>query len=455
MDHDRNDQWRRLEDGGPPESVAIDELGYQSAGALSVGSHGSGEHHHAASYFRQLPHLMNGETRFPSAFYAASEAAKSDIATVCSGSVIEDIEVASVMSAEYNNAAQIPNNLLPSPPSSERSAFSGSNRRTFSGGRVEFATLPISVPTNAASLARQQSVLSQDSNNNMSVVYDMGPPLSRALLLQHPSTQGFFGSQAGSVRSFGSTAGAASDVGAHVDTDDCGGSITDGHSIHSQEGDNTAARLKDGDDDDKAQPNDNSDPLREARAEANPLRNDDSSSVPSNGRVSPGGTVYRGRGVRRYQGRYMNLPLKRFHQNGVELLCHDSSAFPQQNGFHNDDDYNMHTYDHHEYDSRMGRNNGDDRKRSPSPPSRYTRRTRSRSRSPPQNYTRKRSPPRHERWGDSRSWRNRSKSPKKNRYKSYRDGGRSSGIDRNNRNDSPKSRHWPRNRNGARSRSRS
>ena len=37
----------------------------------------------------------------------------------------------------------------------------------------------------------------------------------------------------------------------------------------------------------------------------------------SNGRTSPGGTVYKGRGVRRYQGRYMHLPLQRFQQHGV------------------------------------------------------------------------------------------------------------------------------------------
>lgn len=32
-----------------------------------------------------------------------------------------------------------------------------------------------------------------------------------------------------------------------------------------------------------------------------------------NGRQSPGGTIYKGRGERRYKGRYMHLPLKRFH----------------------------------------------------------------------------------------------------------------------------------------------
>ena len=111
-------------------------------------------------------------------------------------------------------------------------------------------------------------------------VNDMGPPLSRALLLQHPPAQGSF-SRPGSVRSCGSTAG-ASDVVAHVDTDDCGGSLVesctdDTHSILSQE--------------EEAGPKDESHPL---------LQNGD---AVSNGRTSPGGTVYKGRGVRRYQGR--------------------------------------------------------------------------------------------------------------------------------------------------------
>lgn len=42
-------------------------------------------------------------------------------------------------------------------------------------------------------------------------------------------------------------------------------------------------------------------------------------SEPASGRRSPGGTIYKGRGNRRYKGRYMNLTLKRFHQNGVDV----------------------------------------------------------------------------------------------------------------------------------------
>lgn len=37
------------------------------------------------------------------------------------------------------------------------------------------------------------------------------------------------------------------------------------------------------------------------------------------GRRSPGGTIYKGRGSRRYQGRHMHLPLKRFHEGTSHL----------------------------------------------------------------------------------------------------------------------------------------
>merc|ERR1711935_1246177 len=37
------------------------------------------------------------------------------------------------------------------------------------------------------------------------------------------------------------------------------------------------------------------------------------------GRTSPSGTIYRDRGVRRYEEQFSSLPLKRFHQDGVHL----------------------------------------------------------------------------------------------------------------------------------------
>ena len=57
-------------------------------------SNGGGPHHHLGSLYTVK------ETRFPHASYAMSKAAKSDIATICSGSVFEDIDVARVMSGD-------------------------------------------------------------------------------------------------------------------------------------------------------------------------------------------------------------------------------------------------------------------------------------------------------------------------------------------------------------------
>ena len=62
----------------------------------------------------------------------------------------------------------------------------------------------------------------------------------------------------------------------------------------------------------------------------------------NNGRMSPGGTVYKGRGVRRYQGRYMNLPLKRFHHNNNFL--HLSNTDSYSNTTLSNHDYEQHNY---------------------------------------------------------------------------------------------------------------
>ena len=183
-----------------------------------------------------------------------------------------------------------------------------------------------------------------------------------------------------------------------------------------------------------AQPKDDSN-------EDHSLRNGDSSDVP-NGRVSPGGTVYRGRGVRRYQGRYMNLPMRRFHQNGVNLCNNDEV----HNGFsHNslNEEYDPRVNDQHQYNDRRGRSqsprrwNGNDRRRSPSlerhDGNAYEgKRSRSRSRSPP----------RRERRNRFRLSRSRSRS--ENRYKSRRSRGdrysRSEDAGRGYRSESPRHR---------------
>jgi hypothetical protein len=345
------------DDGKPaalPESVAVDdnrsqnsELGYHSSeahsdggyinqtmsnhsstrSAGSVGSHGSGGGGFRLAYHGPTGHalhsasIMNGETRFPFAIsspYPGSEAAKSDIATVCSGSVTEDIDMASVTSG--GEGSQTNAVIMPS-PSVERVEASivmvggGNFRRQGSGGRVEFAADSFTLPTprlTAAHLNRQHIPQSSPHHSSepqsLAMMNDMGPPLSRALLDQSAIGES---SRAGSVRSFGSNAGKSdnSDVAAQVDTDDCGGSlnesVTDGHSIHSQEdvridGEEKVAKKGECD-------------------EPHPLLRDGVSKEHPNGRTSPGGTIYKGKGVRRYLGRYMNLPLKRFHQNGVTM----------------------------------------------------------------------------------------------------------------------------------------
>lgn len=265
-------------------------------------------------------HWADVDTRFPSssAMFYQSDAQRSDTATVCSGSVLEDIELESVLSQE---------DLV----HQGKPAAVGSGRRGSSDGNrlVEFA---------------DSSAVIVDST--------MGPPLKRTLLLQqeyatlsasHPTESlKSYGSgsdgggahsalysddcestnsregisaplfanddkcpgsgrvpRADSVKSYGSNSASV------ADTDDCGGSLdvethsVGARSIHSQDDAPTSAGL----------------PEQDSETALSQL----SSASIENGRRSPGGTIYKGRGIRRYQGRYMHLPLKRFHQNGVHL----------------------------------------------------------------------------------------------------------------------------------------
>ena len=108
---------------------------------------------------------------------------------------------------------------------------------------VEFAshthTYPIhqNYPSHFSSTSTDTQAIhpSTASASDRTLLNDMGPPLSRTLLLvataatngettdHRHAAEGSY-SRAGSVRSF-STGEAPSDVVAHVDTDDCGGSI--------------------------------------------------------------------------------------------------------------------------------------------------------------------------------------------------------------------------------------
>ena len=328
---------------GSLDTASSQEWGDSDATPADYPSYGSWKNdffrpqHHPVS-----AHLMSGETHFPTAMSYISDAQRSDVATVCSGSVAEDIEVESVLSQEDHHPPD------PLAAASLRRAAAASASRV-----VEFARAP----------PLQNQIPNVSQRRSLSL-HNMGPPLNRTLLLQRkgetsssrPSSVRSFGSDgaanvnsddcggsldveahseqshedavathakisqnnvptpASSVKSFGSQQG-ESDTGAQ-DTDDCGGSLdvethsVGARSIHSQEYAPTATpvvvetQMKTG--------------LRGSPTPKLNLALVETTSD-SNGRRSPGGTIYKGRGVRRYKGRYMHLPLKRFHQNGINL----------------------------------------------------------------------------------------------------------------------------------------
>jgi hypothetical protein len=345
-------------------------------------------------------HLINGETNFPTAMSYVSDAQRSDAATVCSGSVVDDIEVESVLSQE--------DHLSVTNAGTGRSTGRSMNRLVeFALAASESEAKP-SAPSSV--IPRRHEAKIDSPKKPPSVlspleVHDMGPPLSRALLMQkaemgllhltghRAGSVGSTGansddcggsldvethsvqsqedllslvaaeshkgedagergkytlSQTGSVKSGGSQNG--SDNGAQGDTDDCGGSLdvetyslenenrsvysqgdVETHSNHSQDEGVCNEGLEFRTDADKVS-------SAQAASESLLLCDD---GEHANGRRSPGGTIYKGRGVRRYQGRYMNLPLKRFHQNGIHLdSTYEESEDNRHREEHNDDDSN-------------------------------------------------------------------------------------------------------------------
>eukprot|EP00980_Cylindrotheca_fusiformis_P029078 scaffold22713_cov139-Cylindrotheca_fusiformis.AAC.15 len=370
--------------GEPHHSTFNRDRGFPSAGFYNHHFNNRGGPY---GFGPTAAHLVTGETQFPpSLYHPAADAPKSDTATVCSGSVLEDIEVESVLSQEAG--PQQPwssGSKHHSPPSSVKMAVVSLRRSNSAGNRlVDYADrsqelLTAVIPQQRAGMAIAEeypAVMQMQSSNN-----GMGPPLSRTLLSIH----GGYSSRPGSVKSFESKAD--SDLVAHVDTDDCGGSlnesITDNQSVLSQEDPGDPSARAQAKSPSVPSPGDNC----ESNNKPHPFLCGDSD--PQNGRTSPGGTIYRGRGVRRYQGRYMHLPLKRFHQNGVHLRSvneqqmGDEDAFGSSPPYYGDNDNWQDRYEGDAWERRSQSSSanlrphhfGSNRKRSAS-------RSRSRSRSP-------------------------------------------------------------------------
>jgi hypothetical protein len=322
-------------------------------------------------------------------YFAPFETAKSDIATVCSNSVMEVEDIASdaasvgtihsaTTSANYimqqhSNLSNNNNNNNNNSASASASAntCADTNRKKKHDRRLEFATETVTTSTvwkyNSAQYSMpMRSSPTQQHNSSTStsaavtqsyhVLNDMGPPLNRSLLEKvrdvvgvGPTSSTGTPSRAGSVKSFGSQA--ASEV-VHVDTDDCGGSIVDFSGLDENPSFQSMDNVSVGKNQQEVRaPTDEggmigvlanggvdaSNHYQSDHGESgDKLVNDcTQNQVVSlhtlhecyrNGRVSPGGTVYKGRGVRKYQSAYMHLPLKRFQENGATLpepMCHD------------------------------------------------------------------------------------------------------------------------------------
>mmetsp|Transcript_14711 Transcript_14711/g.31677 ORF Transcript_14711/g.31677 Transcript_14711/m.31677 type:complete len:782 (-) Transcript_14711:480-2825(-) len=358
----------------------------QSAGALSDGEGRAAHrhHHHPFNHSHKWRNpIINSETRFPTASYAASEAAKSDIATVCSGSVIEDIDkdidMASVASDGPPTSTAVTSSLVDR-FINKKSSLGGQKHERGDSRGVEFASHTHTYPfhQNAPSHLMSEEIRGSASPSGSIILNDMGPPLSRTLLLAataacQPNAEGS-PSRAGSVRSFSTNdCDATSDVVAHVDTDDCGGSLSETSQEDSLHKDGNLERLPS---------NSAIEPQNLADAQAN------ASNSVLNGRVSPGGTIYRGKGVRRYQGRYMKLPLKRFHQGeATETMLSVVEPLQEQDDVHlfhaaSDKEHTPPQWDDEWSNSGCrSRNSSFSRSLSPSP-SRSRSRSRSRSASP-------------------------------------------------------------------------
>jgi len=334
-------------------------------------------------------HVPTQTSRFPHASYssAASEAAKSDIATVCSESVVEDFDVASVTSGDtsmmhsnvtlnsttstfnhitnssvnfigatsMNGTATMTLNVKMGLVSNANSftnlastSSASANTHTPNGIKlppINSAShttcttlhLPIGTststmleereayfrhnihdqkrpfPSSTASIAASHGSAREGSIQSLGSkppsINDMGPPIPRMLLGSSATA-----SQAGSVHS---STGVPSDVVTKdVELEDDGASME--ADMAEMEVQSLPSTFDDGNVLEQRVNNSHKEEKPNTSIPENPLF-----SSTSSGRISPGGTVYKGRGVRRYLGRYMHLPLKRFHQNGAQPLDTD------------------------------------------------------------------------------------------------------------------------------------
>jgi hypothetical protein len=462
--------------GGPASNASDDP--YEDLARTRHGrghGHGMMQHHHhsnAGSDGMSIAALssVTGESRFPHALHMSSssqygsEAAKSDIATVCSGSVMDEMEVASVLSGDLNQGGggesvdrgsydrgtshNAPlNGSHPGPAASGRELASAlysasSSRRMGPGGSqlaVDFALAPSQHLHHPADIIHHNGDIADACGRGIGTLNDMGPPLSRVLLGKD------VGSGPGSdLQSHASSGGAASDEGQPPDeTKDrdalkvenglknfnpkfgvsrprnslepfsrrSTSPLEDGyrpldsqHSIDPLLKSDSLDGLKNGLHHEPSDPlermvHGNEIPLTPVLTSLGlldpekvvaSLREVSQSVNGSSGRVSPGGTIYKGRGTRRYQGRYMHLPLKRFHQNSTGNGLQD--AYIPSGACVDSDGNNSPSMHHYEDDG-------------PCPPARGRSRSRSWSRS------RSRSPP-SKRLMDRRSFRRgRSRSP--------------------------------------------
>jgi len=428
-DYDARSQSSQKSDPNSESSGRGDPTHYNPSATSSVGSYGSGSgdvnFRHAAI---SATHLLNGDPahRFPPSLYQSSaDAPKSDTATVCSSSMMEDIEdVGNHYDGDIiqtNNSKQHHHHYPP--PSSLRRSNSKEGNRLVDFAERSQAVFPIQSKLTGLATGISQEASSASNNNDEEAIVGhatqhrkgMGPPLSRHWLMQHHGISPF---RTGSVKSGGSYGG--SDVVVNVGSD-CGGSLTDVQSMLSQE-DAALLSTVNSEISSEATPvtgsvatgnkidTDASDNTISAMGAVPPAEDDekkphpllcDQSGSKSGGRVSPGGTIYRGRGVRRYKGRLYGLPLKRFHQDGVHLhsdrepegssitttdRLHQSSNHHQPRQRYNEDG------DHYRWEDLRGGNLRDDYRRGGDNHNYHERdynrdrswnRSRSRSRSPP------------------------------------------------------------------------